>query len=223
MTTGPSENDERPIGVWNGERVLKLLPVGFHIVEIGVLRGLDEAEDDALVLRRGQFLGGVGVKEPKARDDAQGNNCGGWPVIQARRKPALIPVLHGRKGVCDDLRKRRMEYLLRQQRRRHHWRERQGDDARHDHGACQRKGEFLEENAGNAAEKADWRVDRGKGDGHGDDRAGNFARADQRGLDRRFSFLDMPEDVFDHDDGVVDHEADGEHHRQQRQKVDAEP
>src|SRR5690606_41364263 len=33
-------------------------------------------------------------------------------------------------------------------------------------------------------------------------------------------FLDMAVDVLDHDDGVVDDEADGEHHRQKRQQVD---
>ena len=38
----------------------------------------------------------------------------------------------------------------------------------------------------------------------------------------RHAVLDVPEDVLQHDDRVVDDEADREHHRQQRQRVDRE-
>ena len=35
--------------------------------------------------------------------------------------------------------------------------------------------------------------------------------------------LDVPLDVFDHDDGVIDHDADGEDQAEQRQQVQREP
>ena len=34
------------------------------------------------------------------------------------------------------------------------------------------------------------------------------------------ALLDMPVDVLHHDDGIVDHQADGQHQRQQRQQID---
>ena len=36
----------------------------------------------------------------------------------------------------------------------------------------------------------------------------------------RHPFLDVAEDVLEHDDRVVDDEADRQHHREQRQRVD---
>ena len=53
---GAPVDDESSIGAGQGERGLKLLLIGLHIVEVRVLRTLGEAEDDALVLLRRQFL-----------------------------------------------------------------------------------------------------------------------------------------------------------------------
>ena len=44
----------------------------------------------------------------------------------------------------------------------------------------------------------------------------------QRRILRRHSFLDVAFDRFHHDDGVVDHQADGQHQAEQRQRVDGE-
>ena len=90
----------------------------------------------------------------------------------------------------------------------------------HDHGAGQREGELAEQRAGEARDEADRRIDRRQRDGHGDDRHGDLARARQRRLERLHALLDVAVDVLDHDDGVVDDEADGQHQRQQRQQVD---
>ena len=88
--------------------------------------------------------------------------------------------------------------------------------------AGQREGEFAEERAGEAGQQADRRIDRGQRDGHGDDRPDDLARADERRLDRRLALLDMAVDVLDHDDRVVDDQADGQHHGQQGQQIEAE-
>ncbi|MBP2682842.1 MAG: hypothetical protein H6Q79_881, partial [Deltaproteobacteria bacterium] len=45
-------------------------------------------------------------------------------------------------------------------------------------------------------------------DGHGDDRSDQLAGADQSRLHGRFPSTHVALDVFQHDDGVVDHEAD---------------
>ena len=61
--------------------------------------------------------------------------------------------------------------------------------------------------AGEAALKADRRVHRGERDRHRDDRADQLARAQERRLQRRVPLADVPLDVLDDDDGVVDDQA----------------
>ena len=107
-----------------------------------------------------------------------------------------------------------------QQLRAHHRRQRQRDEAGHDDGPRQREGEFAKQNAGDAGDKADRRIDRGERDGHGDDRQRDLVRAADRRVERRHALLDVAVNVLHHDNCVVDHEADAEHERQQRQKID---
>ena len=112
-----------------------------------------------------------------------------------------------------------------EQLRAHHRRERDGDDAGNDHGACQREGELAKQRTRETGDEADRREHGRQGDGHGDDRVDDFSRAEQGGFERPLPRLDMPVDVLDDHDGIVDHEPDGEHKREQRHQVDrvAEP
>ena len=104
--------------------------------------------------------------------------------------------------------------------RAHHRRQRQSDHSRHDHRAGQREGELAEQSAGQPRDEADRREHRRQGNGHGDDRVDDLARAEQCRFERTLPLLDMPVDVLDHDDGVVDHEPDREHQCEQRHQVD---
>ena len=56
----------------------------------------------------------------------------------------------------------------------------------------------------------------------GDDGEADLPRADERGLHRPHAALDVAVDVLDHDDGVVDDEADDDGERHQREIVDRE-
>ena len=87
----------------------------------------------------------------------------------------------------------------------------------------QGEGELPEERAGQPPLQSDRQVDRRQGDGHGDDRPDQFAGADQGRLHGGFPSADVALDVFQHDDGVVDHEADREDDRQQGEEVHGEP
>jgi len=109
-----------------------------------------------------------------------------------------------------------------QQLRSHHRRQRQRDDARDDDGAGEREGELAEERAGEAALDADRRVDGRQRDRHRDDRADQLARRVDRRARGRFSFVQVPLHVLDHHDRIVDHEADRQHDREQREQVDRE-
>ncbi len=55
-------------------------------------------------------------------------------------------------------------------------------------------------------------------DEHGE---ADLARADAGGLHRGHAVLDVPRDVLEHHDRVVDHEAGGDRQRHQRQVVEA--
>ena len=102
--------------------------------------------------------------------------------------------------------------------RAHHGRERQRDDPGNRHRARQRECEFGEQGAGEAALKADRHVNRDQHHGHGQDRAAELARRDDGCVERRAALLfHVPIDILDHDDGIIDHEADGQHQCQQRQ------
>ena len=68
----------------------------------------------------------------------------------------------------------------------------------------------------------DGRVDCRQHDGGGNNRSNEFPGTDQRGLYRRFSHAQMAFDIFYHDDGVVDHQPDGQYDGKQCQQVDAE-
>ena len=109
-----------------------------------------------------------------------------------------------------------------EQLRAHHRRKRQRDEARHDDRAGERPGKLGEEPPGKAGHEANRRVDGRERDRHGDDGEADLPAAEERGLDRAHALLDVAVDVLEHDDGVVDHEADGEHEREQGQGVDGE-
>ncbi len=66
--------------------------------------------------------------------------------------------------------------------------------------------------------EADGHVHRNQHHGHGENGAAELARRDNGGIDRRAVLLfHVPIDILDDDDGVIDHESNGQHQRQQRQ------
>ena len=109
-----------------------------------------------------------------------------------------------------------------QQLRAHHRRQGQRGEARNQHGAGQGQGEFDEQLAGASGRKREGQIHRGQGQGHGDDGEADFLAAFKRRLQGWHAFFDMPVDVFEHDDGIVHHQTNGQHHGQQAQDVDGE-
>ena len=81
-------------------------------------------------------------------------------------------------------------------------------------------GELLVEAAGDAGDEDRGDEDRGKDKGDGHDRTGDFLHGLERGIARAHSLLDMVLDGFDHHDGVVDDETDGQHQAEERERVD---
>ena len=216
-------DDEAGVGLRERlEDAVHLLAIGVGIIEVGVLRRLAEREDDALVLFRRQLGADMGVEEIEAAEHGDREQGRHRPVVEGRAEPPAVPAGEGGEGAVDEAREPPLGHFPRQQQRAHHRRQRHRDDARDDHRSRQREGELAKQRAGEPAEEADGRIDGGQRDGHGGHRPQDLAGADHRRLHGRAPGLDVAVDVLHHDDGVVDHQPDGEHHGQQRQQVEAE-
>ena len=112
--------------------------------------------------------------------------------------------------------------LEQQRAKRRGQRQRDQRRQRHRHGDGQ--GELFIEYTGGAAEEGDRDEHRGQHEGDADDRRGNVLHGPDGRLARIDSIrLHMMLDRLHHDDGVVDHEADGQHHGEQGQCVDGKP
>ena len=100
-------------------------------------------------------------------------------------------------------------------------RQRQRDEARDDDRDGDRHGELPVQLAGQSAEERDRHEYRGQRQHDRDDRSRHFAhRLDRRVARRQLVLAHVPLDVLEHDDRVVDDDADRQHHREQRQRVD---
>ena len=103
-------------------------------------------------------------------------------------------------------------------------RQRQRDQRRQGHRHGDGQSELFIENTSGAAEEGDRDEHRGQHEGDADDRRGNVLHGPDGRLARIDSIrLHMMLDRLHHDDGVVDHEADGQHHGEQGQRVDGKP
>ena len=106
--------------------------------------------------------------------------------------------------------------------RAEHRRKRQCDEPGNHHRARQCQRELNEQPTGAPGRKRKRRIYGGKGQRHGNHRERNLARAGDGRFEARNAGLHIAIDIFQHHDGVIDHQANGQHHRQQCQRVDAE-
>ena len=132
-------------------------------------------------------------------------------VLRDAREPAVEP--------GEETAGRAMAVLQHQHAQRR--RQRQRDEPRDDDRDRDRHRELPVELAGEPAEEGD-RHEHGAQRQHDrDDRARHLAHRLDRGVARRQLVLaHVPLDVLQHDDRVVDDDADREHHAEQRQRVD---
>ena len=81
---------------------------------------------------------------------------------------------------------------------------------------------MLVQPPGDAGDENGRDKDRRENEGKRHHRSGNFVHGLKRGCFGRHAILDMALGGFDHDDGVVHYQADGEHETQERQGVESE-
>ena len=102
----------------------------------------------------------------------------------------------------------------------HHGCQRQSDKTRHHHRACQGQGEFNEQAAGAPGREGQWRINGHQSRRHGDDRKPDFTGTLDTGRKRVHAFFNVPENIFQHDNRIIHHQADGQHQGQQGERID---
>ncbi len=104
-------------------------------------------------------------------------------------------------------------------------RQRERIDRGNQHGDADRDGELAEKLPGDARDEGHRHENGQQDQADGDDRSGDLLHRLERGFGRRQARLLLQDalDVLDHDDGVVDDDADGEHQGEQRHGIGRVP
>jgi hypothetical protein len=193
-------------------------------VEAAALRAVDRHVDAAAVLGGHQFLRQQGEQTAGAeRQDQhrQAGDQGGRALAQQAFQRVAIAVLQRVHGLVHPARQPvgagRLEQLG-----GHHRRQAQRQQRREAHGGGDGHGQLDEQPADIAGQEHQRREHRDQHDGGGHHREEHLSGAAQGRHGRRLALVDTALDVLDHDDGVVDHQADGQHQGQQGQQVQRE-
>ncbi len=205
-----------------GKYGLHLSRIAVRVLDTGAFGRNAEADHQALVLLRRELGRQPEQQDDQRRHDQRGDAHHHEPQSQHPPQRAAITAGQAVQHSFAELERPVVLLLMLEQPRAHHRRQRQRGEARHEHRAGQGQRELDEQLAGAAGRKGHRHVDGRQRERHGHDREADFAAAFERRLERRHAFLDVSVDVFQHDDRVVDDEADGQHHGQQGQGVDRE-
>ena len=101
-----------------------------------------------------------------------------------------------------------------------HRRESQRDETRNKNGRHDHNGKFVQQASHDPAHEEHGNENGGEGERHGDDREANLSGAAERCLHDAFAHFNVTNDVFEHDYGVVDDEANGQREGEKRKIVD---
>ena len=220
---GIAGHHEGPINLGNGlgDR-LELLAVFERVADGGTIRAIDDRQDRAAIFGRRQLaLHGGGKLVTGHRD--RGIDDQDQPAM-AKRKPQGRGIAAGDavEGAFDGGADEVALGMGLEELGAHHWRQRQRHEPGHDHRPGQRQSKLDEQPPGTPRCEGHRCIDRRQRQGHGNHREAHFPDALEGCCGRRHAFFDMPVDVFEHDDRIVDHQADCQHQRQQREGVDRE-
>ena len=200
-----------------------LLLLVHHGLDADVRRSLGRAREVACVLDGEEALRDPGEHQDAADECRERQGQHNKPEAKNEIEGPAVGVGDAVEHVIDGAREQarlRMMVDRLQDAGAEHRRQRQRDEARDKNGAGDHDREFAEHAAHHAAHQQHWNE-------HGDQRQrdrqngeADFLRALQRRIERLHAVLDVTHDVFEHDDGVVDDEANRQCDRQQRDIVD---
>ena len=194
-----------------------------HLVEADALNRFGADAEPTLVLARQESFRHrlEQIPGPDEQGDRDGHRDGVEAQAAAQRPVVQTQphVEHLFDRVVDEavsLRVRRPQEAAREHRR-------QADrhQAGHENRDADRHGELMRQPSDDAAHEQHRNENSGERQRHRDDRERDFLRPVVGGAHRRLAHLHVPDDVLQHDDGVVDDEADAERQRHERQVVEA--
>ena len=195
-----------------------------HRLRRDVLRALGDADDQAGVLLREEAFGDF-FEQDDGRSDGRDHYHQRDQAMAQRHDQRLIvdgdqPVKEALEGVRD--RSGTPLTLGRQETGAHHRRQSQRDDHRDDDRDGDGHRELPEQQTHDAAHQEQRNEHRNQRYRDRQDRKADLARPLQGSLHRRLPLLDVPDDVLDHDNRIVDDKADGDRQRHQREIVETE-
>ncbi len=199
--------------------------IAFHIIQRGHRVRTGHREDETFIFHRCRFLWRACVQETATDQHDQAKHGDHGLGIQRAMQAALIGVVQFVEAIIQpqlELALGVVGVMRNQDLRAHHRRQRERNHARQQHRAGQGEREFGEQHAGHPTLETNRQIHRNQGGGHRHHRPRQFTRAANRGVHRLHAFFDMPVDVLQHDDRIVHHDANGQHHRQQGQQIDGE-
>ena len=179
-------------------------------------------EQEATIFERCKLLIEHKEQADAGKRHTEGSDKDGPRPLQHIRQRAFISRIKLIKFLTQHTLETARRRLVPQQTRAKHGCQRQSHETRHQHGRRKRQRKFEKEFTRAARRKSHRRVNRRQRQRHGNHGESNFLRSFDRAFNRCHTVFDVAENVFEHNNGIVHHKADGQHHRKQRQRVDAE-
>ena len=201
---------------------LDLAPIAAHVVHGRAFGAAENAHYPAAILDRREL--GLELAQQQHRTARhQGEHQHHQPaqLERLRQYPAISP-RHQVEQALDGVVHRAVPGLMTQQLRAHHRRQRQRHETGHDHRTGQGQRKLGKQLAGAPGHEGYRCVHGGERDRHRHHRKADLLRPLEGGRDRLHTLLDVAIDVLQHDDGIVHHQADRQHQREQGQRVDRE-
>ena len=191
-----------------------------RVVEASTLRAVDGDEETALVLGWRQLLGNGDVQGDTGSDSAQHQSAEQRRMRDRAFEHASVTAFDAFEQLVDGERQSGVAFTLDQQLAAHHRRQGQRDQCRYRHRGRQRDAELAEEYAEIALQEGDRQEHADQHGGGGDHRKRHLTGAALGGNQSRLAQIDPALAVLQHHDGIVDHQTDAQHQRQQGDQVD---
>ena len=192
-----------------------------HVVERNALRPFGEDENLSLVLIRQEAFGNGHEQVGSSRHYHDGNRHGGKFVPQRDLQSAIVKPQQPVEEALEKPPQPAVLYFLRraQETAAQHGREAERDHAGDQNRHADGDRKFVQQPSQNAAHEKHGNEHCRQRQGHGNDGEADFARPAKSRFHRRLAHLHVAHDVFQHHDGVIDHEADRQGQGHQRQIV----
>ena len=203
-------------------RLIELIHHLFRTRQRRRIRQDRRRQHPALILFRRQRAGQHAEELPGAADHRQNQQRRQHPVAQEKLYAAGINAGGAEETAVPPIKKavRTFVFVFEQQRTQRRC-QRQRHKTRDHHRHRDGHRELTVHLADQTAEERDRHKNRAQYQHDGDHRSGHFFhRLDGCEAWRKPFFAHDAFDVFEHHDGVVDHDADGQHHAEQRQGID---